>query len=91
MRRVSFIRGTTYVHILIGVNENVIRVTFGKEVCMEESYLWKRFEGSGDIMDYLNYTACTSEESLTSNTKEGERGGNTDYDYWNGVGCHAGW
>ena len=27
-----------------------------------ESY-WKRFEKTGDIRDYLNYTACTREEN----------------------------
>lgn len=64
---------------------------FRKEVGMDDSMLWKRFEVSGDIMDYLNYTACTSEESQKCNTKEGERGGNTDYDHWNGVSCHASW
>lgn len=58
---------------------------------MEESSMWKRFEVSGDIMDYLSYTACTSEESMKCNTKEGERGVSTDYDHWNGVGHHASW
>ncbi len=24
---------------------------------------WKRFEQTGDIRDYLNYTACTREET----------------------------
>ncbi|MBQ9119093.1 MAG: hypothetical protein IJY09_03425 [Lachnospiraceae bacterium] len=27
-----------------------------------ESY-WKRFEKTGDIRDYLNYTACTREDT----------------------------
>ena len=25
---------------------------------------WKRFEQTGDVKDYLNYTACTSEREL---------------------------
>lgn len=29
------------------------------------SNLWERFEKSGSINDYLNYIACTSEDSMT--------------------------
>ena len=66
-------------------------VMFRKEVCMDKSNLWRRFEVSGDIKDYLNYIACTSEESQKRTNKEGEHGGYTDYSNWNGVGRHAGW
>ncbi len=60
---------------------------------MENSYFWERFEHSGNIADYLKYTACTKENVLngTSDSKEGRRGGFTDYGNRNGVGCHAGW
>lgn len=58
---------------------------------MEDRDFWKRFEESGNILDYLNYTACTNEESQIRTLKEGERGGSTDYGYWNGVSRHASW
>ena len=59
---------------------------------MDNSYLWKQFETSGNINDYLKYTACTSEEDKQPTSKEGKRGGSTsDYSNWNGVGRHAGW
>ena len=42
-----------------------------------ESY-WKRFEKTGDIRDYLNYTACTKENederSLYADAVEGQSG-----------------
>lgn len=31
------------------------------EMKREEKDFWKRFEKSGAILDYLSYTACTSE------------------------------
>lgn len=58
---------------------------------MEERSFWKRFEESGNITDYLNYIACTNEESQMRTLKEGERGGCTEYDNWNGVSRHASW
>lgn len=58
---------------------------------MDNSNLWKQFEVTGDITDYLKYTACTEEDRRAYTTKEGERGGNTDYGNWNGAGRHAGW
>ncbi len=64
---------------------------FRKEVCMDNSYLWKQFEASGNITDYLKYTACTSEDEGQYKTKEGKRGGDTEYGNWNGVGRHASW
>lgn len=31
---------------------------------------WKRFEKTGDIRDYLNYTACTREQKELGDSKE---------------------
>ncbi|MDO5291937.1 MAG: hypothetical protein Q4F05_04220 [bacterium] len=58
---------------------------------MDNGNLWKQFETSGEITDYLKYTACTRESDSSYTTKEGERGGNTDYGNWNGVSRHASW
>lgn len=63
----------------------------GKEVSMENSYFWEKFQQTGNITDYLNYTACTSEESQQIGNEEGDFGGNPCDSTRNGVSCHASW
>lgn len=36
---------------------------------------WERFEKTGKINDYLNYIACTSEDSMTGKRNMEEEGG----------------
>ena len=58
---------------------------------MNNSFYWKEFEKTGNITDYLSYTACTSEESQHNNKKEGEHGGETNNRHRNGISLHAHW
>lgn len=58
---------------------------------MENSYYWERFKQTGNITDYLQYTACTDEESQSYHKKEGERGGSTTTSDRDGVIRHASW
>lgn len=59
---------------------------------MKNNDYWKRFEQTGAISDYLNYTACTSEsanqnielEMNTGSDREGGVRGCSEYD-WHGV------
>ncbi|MFU0827170.1 MAG: DUF4240 domain-containing protein [Lachnoclostridium sp.] len=54
---------------------------------MRNEKYWERFEKTGNIMDYLNYTACTAEELhqlLSVDIKEG--GDNDDNSLSNGDG-----
>lgn len=36
---------------------------------MSDNREWKQFEKTGNIFDYLNYTACTCESSMNGQTK----------------------
>ncbi len=45
---------------------------------MKNNDYWERFAKTGNILDYLNYTACTAEESNQLLTKESEEGGYRD-------------
>lgn len=55
---------------------------------MKNNDYWKRFEQTGAISDYLNYTACTSEsanrnierEIYTGSVREGGVRGCSKYD-----------
>lgn len=55
---------------------------------MKNNDYWKRFEQTGAISDYLNYTACTSEsanrnierEIYTGSIREGGVRGCSEYD-----------
>jgi len=55
---------------------------------------WNRFEKTGNISDYLNYTACTAEDCTRQIVKENEEGGyggdRIDCD-GNGLISHANW
>lgn len=54
---------------------------------------WKRFEETGSISDYLNYTACTLEDATwyRNDIKEGGSiGDNNTYDR-DGFISHANW
>ncbi|MDF2586877.1 MAG: hypothetical protein K0S41_718 [Anaerocolumna sp.] len=42
---------------------------------MKNINYWDRFAKTGNISDYLNYIACTSEESTQYIAKENEEGG----------------
>ncbi len=63
---------------------------------MKNNDYWKRFEQTGAILDYLNYTACTSEsanrnianEIYTGSNGEGEVRGCSEYD-WDGAFVNA--
>lgn len=57
---------------------------------------WKNFIQTGKIDDYLNYVACTREESIddTDRVVESEEGGfraGINYRDGNGSVDHAGW
>lgn len=45
---------------------------------MRNKDYWERFEKTGNILDYLNYTACTAEELNQLLSIENEEGGNSD-------------
>lgn len=45
---------------------------------MRNERYWERFEKTGNIMDYLNYTACTAEELNQMLSIDIEEGGNSD-------------
>lgn len=55
---------------------------------MKDNDYWKRFEQTGAISDYLNYTACTSEsanrniksEIYTGSVREGGVRGCSEHD-----------
>lgn len=55
---------------------------------MKNNEYWKRFEQTGAITDYLNYTACTSESASqnieigirTGSVREGGVRGCSEYD-----------
>lgn len=47
---------------------------------------WKRFEKTGDVRDYLNYTACTAE---TFSEDEVEEDGWNNHHERDGAVCHA--
>ena len=57
---------------------------------------WTTFSQTGKIDDYLNYIACTSEDSLeeyiaVDKDKEGELHAGINYSDGNGYISHAGW
>lgn len=37
---------------------------------MEFDFYWEQFEKTGNISDYLNYTACTSEDEFIYSPKD---------------------
>lgn len=39
---------------------------------MESKEFWKKFEKTGDIRDYLNFTACTSESEQVEQQTESQ-------------------
>jgi len=45
---------------------------------MRNKNYWERFEKTGNILDYLNYTACTAEELNQLLSIENKEGGNND-------------
>lgn len=61
---------------------------------MRNQEYWKRFEKTGYISDYLNYTACTAEDctrQIANEVEEGGfRGGRIDCD-GNGIISNANW
>lgn len=67
---------------------------------MNDLEQWKLFEKTGNICDYLNYTACTSENYFSgeaeqqSNKKTQKESGVNDRTTncnWNGFVHHAYW
>lgn len=55
---------------------------------------WERFERTGNIKDYLNYIACTSEESMVQQANRIEEGGclrDSIISNRNGFISHANW
>ncbi|MBU5334331.1 hypothetical protein KQI61_19310 [Anaerocolumna aminovalerica] len=61
---------------------------------MNQSYYWEKFEETGSILDYLNYTACTMEDAAGYRRKDIKEGGCNDdgntYDR-DGFISHANW
>lgn len=47
---------------------------------------WKRFEKTGDVRDYLNYTACTRETFPEDEVKDDDWNNHRERD---GAFCHA--
>jgi hypothetical protein len=61
---------------------------------MKNQEFWERFEKTGNILDYLNYTACTSEECSKYKSPEKEEGGYSGdrFNYGgDGIVSHANW
>ncbi len=61
---------------------------------MRNKDYWEKFTKTGNILDYLNYTACTSEELnqlLSINIKEGEYSDDSSLSDGNGFIDHAYW
>lgn len=63
---------------------------------MNNELFWEQFKKTGYISDYLNYTACTTEEqeeSITTKQHYDEvvlNGDNTNRN-GNSIDCHAHW
>ena len=61
---------------------------------MRNNDYWEKFTKTGDILDYLNYTACTAEELnqlLSINIEEGEYGDDSSLSDGDGFIDHAYW
>lgn len=63
---------------------------------MKKDNYWSEFEKSGNISDYLNYVACTSEhmddaEEENNQVREGGESGFTSDCNGNSAGFHASW
>ncbi|HHT97545.1 MAG TPA: hypothetical protein GXZ90_06595 [Clostridiales bacterium] len=63
---------------------------------MKNRGTWKQFERTGDILDYLNYTACTCETSTNTEqgynaNKVGDYNVDVDSSDRNGFISHANW
>lgn len=62
---------------------------------MKNDEYWKQFEKTGDVLDYLNYTACTCEETMLytslaiNESKEGDYYADINYGDRNGFVGHA--
>ena len=50
---------------------------------------WKRFEKTGGVLDYLNYTACTRETFPEEEDDEGEDDDRGAHLEWDGAFGHA--
>lgn len=53
--------------------------------------MWKQFEKTGSINDYLNFVACTKEEIHATYNEEGGQSGNTGESNGDGINGHAHW
>lgn len=60
---------------------------------MNHEEYWERFTKTGNVYDYLSYTACTIEQSIGYEIETHKEGGNTDYNRIDrdGIVCHADW
>ncbi|WP_312494979.1 hypothetical protein [Anaerosporobacter sp.] len=63
---------------------------------MKKDNYWSEFEKSGNISDYLNYVACTSEhmddaEEENNQVREGGESGFTSDCNGNSTGFNASW
>lgn len=63
---------------------------------MKKENYWSEFEKSGNISDYLNYVACTSEqmndvEVVNNQVREGGESGFTSDCNGNSIGSNASW
>mgnify|MGYP000890501772 FL=1 len=58
---------------------------------MKQENMWKQFEKTGSINDYLNFVACTREEIHATYDKEGGQSGSTGESNWDGTSDYANW
>ncbi|ROR26323.1 hypothetical protein EDD66_10845 [Mobilisporobacter senegalensis] len=58
---------------------------------MKQENMWKQFEKTGSISDYLNFVACTKEEGHATYVEEGGQSGNTSEGDWFGSNDYASW
>lgn len=58
---------------------------------MKQETMWKQFEKTGSINDYLNFVACTKEEIHATYNEEGGQSGNTGESNGDGINGHAHW
>lgn len=58
---------------------------------MKEKNMWKQFEKTGSISDYLNFVACTKEDAHATYNEEGGQSGNTSKSNGYGINDHGSW
>lgn len=58
---------------------------------MKQENMWKQFEKTGSISDYLNFVACTEEDAHATYVEEGGQSGNTSESDWFGINDYASW